>query len=228
MVKAEGSPVIYSELLKEIDRVKSKIESMKELYGVDLSRECLDLLHICYVMAKDWTHSLAFAERFVQGCKLKTVRVEYSACNVVLTKLIERFSAYAKELEESLINTGDLRKAINEAKRHQITAHATSNTDEGIEESVKILNDDIEALSAAQSIMVANEPEEKRRIAFRLVEIFIGYLGILVACFIAYAVGYPNSEPFSSQNFFALGAVFLLGCIAIYAAIGAIAKVRHK
>jgi len=227
MVKAEEPRIIYSELLKEIDRVKSKIESMKELYDVDLTRECLNLVEMCSVMAKDWTHALAF-ERFLQGYQLRAIHEEYSACNTVLTKLVERFSAYARELEESLINTGDLRKAINEAKRHQATAHATSNTDEGIKRSVKILDDDIEALSAAHSIMVANEPEEKRRIAFRLVEIFMGYLGILVACFIAYAVGYPNSEPFSSQSFFALGAVFLLGCIAIYVAIGAIAKVRHK
>lgn len=227
MKKDEKPPTIYFDILKEIDRVKSKIDSMKKLYNVDLTNECSDLVGICSVMAKNYPHAWAL-DRFLESELLDVIQVEYSACDIMLTKLIERFSAYARELEESLINTGDLRKAINEAKRHQATAHATSNTDEGIRRSVKILDDDIEALSAAHSTMVANEPEEKRRITFRLVEIFMGFLGILVVVFVAYAARYPNSEPFSPVNFLFLGLVFMLGCFAIYSAIGAIAKVRHK
>lgn len=226
MGRAEEPRVIYYEIMKEIDRVKPKIDSMKELYDVDLTDECSDLVEICSIMAKDYTHS--FGPRVLQHELLRVIHVEYNACDIVLTKLIERFSAYARELEESLINTGDLRKAINEAKRHQAAARATSNTDEGIRSSVKILDGDIEALSAAHSTMEANEPEEKRRITFKLVEIYMAYLTILVGGFIAYAVGYPNSQPFSSGNLLALGFVFVFGCVAIYVAIGALAKVRHK
>jgi hypothetical protein len=239
MMESNVDPsVLYEEILEKIDRVNTKISSMKELHDVNLTDECSELARISCDMARDYEHyhgklSSSHPEvKEIQVASLndeleRVISIEYRACDIVLTKLIEKFSAYAKELEESLINTGELRKAINEAKRHQATAHASQDVSDSLADNVKLLDNEIEQLSAANSTMTAKEPEEKRRIAFRLAEIYVGLFAAVVVAYVTYAVGYPNSKPFSSGNLFLVGIGYVIACLLIYVAIGAMAKVRH-
>lgn len=233
MEKTGKPSAIFEEITKEIDRINAKIDGLKKLFDVDLTDECSQLVTVLAELTESYTlyHEKSrsgIAEGLLLSKLYEVLSVEFRACNTVLKRLIRQFSNYSNELEESLIDTGELRRAINEATRLQAKASATPHTSEDLRKSIEILDRQIEGLSAASSGMKAREPEEKRKVAFRLVEIYVGLFAGLVIAYFTYTVNYAHSDPFASGNLGMLAFLYVLGCIGVYVAIGAIAKVRHK
>jgi len=227
---------MLTDILKGVERVNAKIDSMKRLYNIDLTKECSELVQILSELTDIHLrfHGRELSRVLKGALESKLDRVyllEFQACNKVLEKLIRQLSDYAGELEQSLINTGEMRRAINEAKRLQAKAGVdlrTSRTSETIKNSSAILDQEIERLSAARSEMKAKEPEEKRKVAFRLVELFVGFLIGIIVPYFTYTAVYLKSDPFESGKIGMLAIIYLIGCICIYVAIGAIAKVGRR
>jgi hypothetical protein len=227
----------FATVLAEIERVRTKIDLLGKQHIVDLSREYSKLLEILiYSTSKHLENNLETSgelrtrwnARLVRITLTKIYNVEHEACNKALSKLIERFSKYAEELEESLIDTGELRKTIYEAQRQQSTADLKGDEITAIKDCIVILDKEIEKLSAAYSGMQAKAPGEKRKISFKLVEIFIAYLACILIPYITYEIAYLHSDPFEVKSIGLFAAFYLLSCIAIYVAIGWIARVRYK
>jgi len=231
--ESDESSIMFTNALKEINRINTKIDSMRKLYYVDLAEEYSKLVRILSRLINKHMkyHARVTPRRYISSIKLELVEahlLEFEVSNKVLQKLTEKLSEYANELEQSLIDTGELRKAINEAKRQQAKTSVMPGTDKTINAGIEILDNEIEKLSIANSNMKAKEPGEKRKIAFKLVTLFIALLPCFIVPYFTYMTVYLHADPLASNYLSYLAVLYVMSCIGIYVAIGAIAKIKQR
>lgn len=235
--KNPQNPPTFTAILIEIERVRAKIDSLKTQFGVDLSQEYSELLkllsssavrHLKYNREASQEFRARMYARLVKSTLDNIHNVEFEACSKVLSNLTEKYSKYAQELEESLIDTGELRRAIYEAQRQKSKAGLKGRETTTVKDSIEILDKEIEKLSIAYSDMQAKAPGERRKVSFKLVEIFIAYLLGTLGAYITYKILYLHSDPFEINSIGLFAAFYLISCIGIYVAIGWIARVRYK
>ncbi len=150
---------------------------------------------------------------------------EFEAYEQVLSELIENATEYENELKKSLVSVHRLRMTINEAERQRRKARVLFQIERKPNDAISLLKGEAENICKARSDMEASEADEKRKVSFRLVEIYVGwFVGLLIA-YVTY-LGIYHQTPIDQSFVLGFTLLFILGCALIYVAIGALARVK--
>ena len=204
-----------TKLAKKAHEVKSRIDSARELYELDLSKAKAKLADIETAILTDIVDDKPIDHYYDKLCE-----PEFEAYDGILNRLVSEISEYADELEEYLIDTSELRIAIEKAKRQRAKAKVYFFNEKKLDEGISLLEKEAEKLYSAKSEWKAKESSLRRKTTSTLVNRWLILLGILLPVYVTTMIFYFETNPLETSSLILFIFLYFMGCLAIYTIMG--------